>query len=417
MSIGFDGERTSIIFDNRKSALDHPYIIMEYLANEVAAGCKAGPFTQPPFSDFVGLPMDIVAKIHSFPVKYRIIHDLSWPPQDSINSHIDPAAFRCFYGSFNDMVALIIKNGVGAMSAKLDLVDAFKYILVRNQGWALLGSSWDLQQPDRSMVCLYYVDLFLPFGLCSSPVLFSEHADALQHAMQINKVQDLLHYMDYYFTVGPPDSLVCANNIITMIATCKELGFTINYEKVTKVDIDSITKEARIDHSCLSETILLLEDILGWCSATKWTILLLVGKLHFVCFICRPGRAFLHCVIEASMKAQDLYHRIKLNEEFCWDIDWWLQYLPTWNGASLLYESHWLTSMECKLFTDASNVGFGCYYQGHRCQGKFPETCFRDELMSIKWRELYGVTMVLAIWVHHSRGKSILVHCDNSSVV
>ena len=35
---------------------------MEYLANEVAAGCKAGLFTQPPFSAFVRLPMGIVTK-------------------------------------------------------------------------------------------------------------------------------------------------------------------------------------------------------------------------------------------------------------------------------------------------------------------------------------------------------------------
>ena len=110
MNIGFEGERTSIISDNWKSALDHPEVITEYLANEVAAGCKAGPFTQPPFSDFVGLPMGIVSNKCSFPVKYRIIHDLYWPPQDSVNNHIDPNAFSCFYGSFDDVVALIAKH-------------------------------------------------------------------------------------------------------------------------------------------------------------------------------------------------------------------------------------------------------------------------------------------------------------------
>ena len=118
---------------------------MEYLADEVVAGCKAGLFTQPPFLDFNGSPMDIVTKKHSFPVKYRIIHDLSWPPQDSVNNHINSDAFRCFYGSFNDVVALVIKHRVGALSAKLDLADAFKHILIRSHDWPLLDSSWDLQ--------------------------------------------------------------------------------------------------------------------------------------------------------------------------------------------------------------------------------------------------------------------------------
>ena len=199
------------------------------------------------------------------------------------------------------MVALIIKHWVGALSTKLDLADAFKYILVRNQDCPLLGSSWDIQCPDGSMVCLYYVDIFLSFWICSSPALFSEYADALQYAMQINKVQDLLHYLDDYFTVGPPDSLVCASNIVSMIATCDEFGFIVNPKNSTKpatttnflgVDIYSVSMEARIDPSHLPEIISLLKDISGHRSATKWTILSLVGKLHFVCQVCMPARAF-----------------------------------------------------------------------------------------------------------------------------
>ena len=64
-----------MISGNWKSSLDHPEVIREYLANEVAAGCKAGPFTQPPFPDFARSPMGVVAKKCSFPVKYRIIHN------------------------------------------------------------------------------------------------------------------------------------------------------------------------------------------------------------------------------------------------------------------------------------------------------------------------------------------------------
>ena len=51
-----------MVSDNWKLTLDHPEVITEYLANEVAEGCKAGLFTQPPFADFVRLLMGIVAK-------------------------------------------------------------------------------------------------------------------------------------------------------------------------------------------------------------------------------------------------------------------------------------------------------------------------------------------------------------------
>ena len=143
--IGFEGERTSIISDNWKSTLEHPGVIAEYLANEAGEGHKAGPFTHPPFINFVGSPMGIVTKKCSFPVKYRIIYNLSWPPQDSVNDHINPDAFGCFYGSFDDVVALVIKHGVGPLPVKLNLADTFKHILIRSQDWPLLGSSWDIQ--------------------------------------------------------------------------------------------------------------------------------------------------------------------------------------------------------------------------------------------------------------------------------
>ena len=81
------------------------------------------------------------------------------------------------------------------------------------------------------MTHLYCIDLFLPFGLHHSPVLFNEYADAFLYAMQANKVQDLLHYLDDCFTVGLPHSLVCANNISTMITMCEELGFAVNPKK------------------------------------------------------------------------------------------------------------------------------------------------------------------------------------------
>ena len=336
--------------------------------------------------------MGIVAKKCLLPVKYGIIYGVSWPPQYSINNHIHLDTFRCFYGSFDKAVALVVKYRVGTLSAKLDLANAFKHILIRSQDWPLLGSSWDFQHPDGSTCHLYYMDLFLPFGLYSSPALFNKYAGALQYAMKANEVHDLLHYLEDYFKVGHPCSLVCANNITTMIATCEKLGFAINMEKITKpatttnfmgMDIDSVTMEARINSICLSKTICLLKGIMGHQSATKRSILSPIGKLHFMCWVCRPSIAFLCNMIKTSMKAWHLHHRIKLNQEFHRDVKWWLCYLPTWNGVSLLYKSHWLTSAKCQLFTDASIIGFGCYFQGHWCQGKFPDTCFWDRLISI----------------------------------
>ena len=106
-----------------------------------------------------------------------------------------------------------------------------------------------------------------------------------------------------------------------------------------------------------------------------------------------------------------------LNEEFHWGVEWWLQYLPTWNGVSFLYESHWLSSMECQLFPDASDIGFGCYFQGHWCQDKFTDTHYWRGLCMLTGESCMALPWLWLSGGDHFRGKRILVHCDNTSVV
>ena len=131
-----------------------------------------------------------------------VIHDHSWPPRDSVNDHIDPDLYHCIYASFDQAVSLVKKKGVGTLMAKLDLADAFKHILVHPKDWQLLCSSCNVLQADSLVLWQYYVDLFLPFGLCSSTAIFNHYADALEFAMQANSIQDLLHYLVDYFTAA-----------------------------------------------------------------------------------------------------------------------------------------------------------------------------------------------------------------------
>ena len=165
------------------------------------------------------------------------------------------------------------------------------------------------------------------------------------------------------------------------------------------IDIASHEGAACIDPKYLQAIILELSGFHQAKSATKHEILSLIGKLHFVCRVCPPNRAFLWQMIDTSKKAQYVYHPIKLNAEFWDDIEWWLTYLPSWNGVSFLYDADWTSTPDVELFTDAKDKGFGCYFLGHWCQQ-----------MSINWHELYAVTMALALWGPCLRGKCLFFH-------
>ena len=144
------------------------------------------------------------------------------------------------------------------------------------------------------------------------------------------------------------------------------------------IDIDSREGVASIDPEHLQ---VIIHELSGFCQAKlamKCKILSLIGKLHFVCRVWPPSRAFLWQMIETSKKAQYLHHCIKLNAEFQADIKWWLTYLPSWNGVSFLYDADWTSTLDMELFTDATDKGFGCYFQEQWCLGTFPQQSFGD---------------------------------------
>ena len=215
--------------------------------------------------------------------------------------------------------------------AKLDLADAFKHILVHPEDWLLLCSSFNTTQADGLVLWQYYVDLFLSFGLHSSPAIFNHYADVLKFAMQANGISNLLHYLDNYFMAGPACSGYCQCNINKIVDVCRELGVTVNPFKVSApspitcllgIDIDSHEGVAHID---LEHLQVIIHKLSSFCQA-KLTmmhkILSLIGKLHFVCRVCPPSRAFLQWLMETSKKVWYLHHCIKLNAEFQADIKW-----------------------------------------------------------------------------------------------
>ena len=81
---------------------------------------------------------------------------------------------------------------------------AYRNIPVHQSNHILLGMKWHYQ---------FYVDLALPFDLRSAPFIFNSIADMVDWIL-VNSYQipDLLHYLDNFITVGPPQSLQCAQN-------------------------------------------------------------------------------------------------------------------------------------------------------------------------------------------------------------
>ena len=74
--------------EDHKTVRDNQGIVQRKLSKEKAKHRIAGPFTSDPFPNMVYSPLGLVPKKESG--KFRLIHDLSFPKTNSVNTHILP---------------------------------------------------------------------------------------------------------------------------------------------------------------------------------------------------------------------------------------------------------------------------------------------------------------------------------------
>ena len=180
---------------NHLSALQHRAFVTAKLAQEAAAGRNAGPFHSPSPPGVMLPPLGVVDK--KVPGQFRLIHDLSFPKGDSVNSHIAKLHSEVHYELLDDCVTIIREIGPGCLVAKADIKDAFRIIPIHPADHRLLGMSWQGQ---------FYVDRCLPMGCSTSCRTFEHFAQALQWILATKfRVPYLSHILDdLLFSTPPP---------------------------------------------------------------------------------------------------------------------------------------------------------------------------------------------------------------------
>ena len=72
-----------------------------------------------------------------------------------------------------------------------------------------------------------FIDTTLPFGLRSAPKIFTALADAAEWILRQAGIAFVVHYLDDFLLIGPPDTQGCALALQTLLATFHRLGFPI----------------------------------------------------------------------------------------------------------------------------------------------------------------------------------------------
>ena len=420
--IGHTGIRAASTHPNWPSFSLHQEAAEKAISRDIANGAKAGPFSEPPFREFVGSPMGAFLKRHSS--KVRVIHDLSFPPDLSVNDFIPSEDCAVQYGSVDAFIDKLRSLGRGALMAKLDLENAYRQVLVHPDDWDLLGSTII-----RNGVTEYYVDMTLPFGLRSAPLAFNEVADALAFYMCTKGATYIDHYLDDYFTLGPPASPECQSNMDCMLSACHDTAFPVSSSpgkvvhattcmELLGLIIDTEAGELRISEERLRDTMAELETFLGIRKCKKRALLSLVGKLIFISRVVRSGRTFTRRLIEAAKGIRHLHHRVSLSAACREDIRWWATYLPSWNGVAIFTDPDWTHAPDMRLATDASDIGIGISFRDQWVMCDLATAPWdRAAKQDIAWRELLAVVIAIATFGPELAGRRVLFDCDNQAIV
>ena len=407
--IGYRGEFFVTQPKNLLSAQQNQLSVSTAISKEVTRGHTAGPFLHPPLRPLHCSPLGAVPKKDG---TFRIILDLSSPRGRSVNEGISAELFSVHYSSFDDAVDMVKALGPSAFMAKLDIRHAFRLCPVRPEQWNLLGYHWQGQ---------FYVDTRLPFGSRSSPYIFNTFADLLLWILLVvGRIPHALHYLDDFFLCGSSRS-ECKQSMDIMQYLFSILGVPIADDKTVGpsriltflgIEIDIPSASIRLPPEKYEELVALLQC---WCDKKKCTkrqLLSLIGSLSFAAKVVKPGRMFLRRLIDLSTTVDRLHHHIDLNSEARADIQWWLEFLPQWNGVSM-FQSDIVTSVSLSLFTDASFQGFGAVYGKHWFSVPWPSSFGSHD---INIRELFAIVAAVLTWGDRWHNKQILFFTDNMTI-
>ena len=108
-------------------------IVTAKLDKEVNLGSVAGPFSVVPFNgEIIISPIGLVEKKSKD--DYRLIFDLSYPRNKSVNDGIDHDLCTVQYTNFDQAIEMVHHLGQGSFLTKIDIQSAFRLLPIHPKG-------------------------------------------------------------------------------------------------------------------------------------------------------------------------------------------------------------------------------------------------------------------------------------------
>ena len=423
------------------------------LMKEVKLKRLAGPFNHIPFDNYIQSPIGLVPKAGN---QTRLIFHLSYKfknGNESVNFWIPhelcTAKYRDLDHAVNNSLELIqeaknkqvwkpeTETGKILYYGKTDLKSAFRQMPLKKQMFFLLIMK--AKNPVNGKT-VFFVDKCLPFGASISCAHFQRLSNALRHIVQSleNLYNSITNYLDDFLFIHYIRS-VCDKLIRRFTQICNQICLPISDEKTENAQevivflgmlLNGRASTLMVPEDKRNKTLHILQYVCDRKKITIKEVEQLTGILNFLNRAIVPGCVFTRRMysklqnksVSRSGKQLRHYHHISLDKEFKNDCRIWITFLLNQSAVNRPFVdfSHECQSQDLGFFTDSSKgetMGFGCFFNRQWTFGSWKPGFIKEMDPSIAYLELYAVCVGIFTWNKMLQNISILIHCDNISVV
>ena len=399
--------------DNHASAVQFPDHVHNFVQEEIDEGAFLGPCTAPPFREW-SHTSPIMTRPKADPCKRRVITDLTFPHEHSINAFIMKNSalghIRAHsLPTITDLVTILRSAPHTAQMFTVDIARAYRNFRSDPLDWPLLCVRWN---------GAHFIDVSMPFGARASSCHMQRVANFIMSILEREGIKGAM-YLDDIIVVAP-DGDTARSQYERVTQLLAELGLPEAEHKSQPpspivtwlgIDIDAANMTLSIPQQKVHEIVHCVSKVKAAASVHKRQLQSLIGKLMHLAKCVEPARIFMARLLAALRDMGDRWYT-KVSDSMKADLMWFEEFAMSWNGRAIITSGPPVRRIQ----VDACLTGVGA--TDGRLAYAARVTPDNDPIHNITEIEAANVVIALHTFISAAdAGTRVQVQCDNMSTV